>query len=102
MREKRPELRVAFRLTACQSAKWNDIGRALNISHNYRKQLRNEVSCDKDKLEDVLQKWIETESVPVTWSSLIQALKEVELRDVVQAIKQFLMTPEAIQSYSQS
>ena len=100
--KKRPEPFDAFDLTACQSAKWNDIGRALKVSYNDRQQLKNEVSSDNDKLESVLQKWIETESVPVTWSSLIQALEKVELRDVVRAIKEFLMTPEAIKSYSQS
>ena len=100
--EKRPELCDAFDLTACRSSRWNDIGRALKVSFNHREQLKNEVSPDNDKLESVLQKWIETESVPVTWSSLIQALEKVELRDVVRAIKEFLMTPEAIQSYSQS
>ena len=84
------------------SARWNDLGRRLDIAHNYRKQLKKEASSDEDKLEDVLEKWMETESVPVTWSSLIEALEAIELMDLVRAVKEFLKTPKAIRSYSKS
>ena len=57
---------------------------------------------DNDKLEEVLDKWIETESVPVTWSSLIEALEAIELRGLAREVKKFLKTPKAIQTYSQS
>ena len=84
------------------SASWNDLGRRLGIAHNYRKQLKKEASSDQERLEDMLEKWMETESVPVTWSSLIEALEAIELMDLVRAVKEFLKTPKAIQSYSKS
>ena len=99
---KRPLLKDVFDLTASHSSDWNDLGRTLQVSHNYRKQLRKEASSDKDKLEDMLEKWMETESVPVTWSSLIEALEAIELMDLVRAVKDFLKTPKAIRTYSKS
>ena len=100
--QKRPLSCDVFDLTASHSARWNDLGRKLGIPHTYRKRLRNEASSDEDKLEDVLEKWLETESVPVTWSNLIEALEAIKLMDLVRAVKEFLKTPKAIQSYSKS
>ena len=41
------------------------------------------VSEDNVRLEGVLNKWIETESVPVTWDRLIEGLEEIKLRIVI-------------------
>ena len=42
-----------------------------------------------ERLEAVLNKWIESESVPVTWSSLINALQAIELVDVANNVEGF-------------
>ena len=100
--QERPRSYHVFDLTVSHSARWNDLGRRLGIAYNYREQLKKKASSDEDKLEDVLEKWMETESVPVTWSSLIEALEAIKLMNLVRAVKKFLKTPKAIQSYSKS
>ena len=91
--QKRPKLSDAFRLTKSHSVEWYKIARELNISLNHRKKLKKDASIDEDdKLEEVLDKWIETESVPVTWSSLIKALEANELRGLAKEVKEFLKT----------
>ena len=47
---------------------------------------------DEDRLEDVLQRWIRSESVPVTWSSLVSALEAIDHKDVAREVKDFLRT----------
>ena len=101
--QKRPKLNDAFRISRSHSVEWYNIARELDVSLNYRKQLMsNPLIKDNDKLEEVLDKWIETKSVPVTWSSLIEALEAIELRGLASEVKEFLKTPKAIQTYSQS
>ena len=100
--QKRPRSYDVYHLTVSHSTRWNDLGRRLDIAYNYREQVKKKASSDEDKLEDVLEKWMETESVPVTWSSLIEALEAIELMDLVRAVKEFLKTPKAIQSYLKS
>lgn len=101
--QRRPKLSDAFRITRSHSVEWYNIARELNVSLNYRKQLMRDATMkDSDKLEEVLDKWIETESVPVTWSSLIEALEAIELRGLAREVKELLKTPKALQTYSQS
>ena len=100
--QKRPKLSDAFRLTKSHSVEWYKIARELNISINHRKKLKNDPLNDEDdKLEEVLHMWIKTESVPVTWSSLIKALEATELRGLAREVKEFLKTLQALHSYSQ-
>ena len=61
------------------------------MDFNFRKQeLRKSNIDNDDRLEAVLNKWIESESAPVTWSSLINALQAIELVDVANNVKDFL------------
>ena len=90
--QRRPKLYDAHRLTKCCSSKWNEIGRELGVHYDYRQQLFKKCSPDEDRLEDVLQRWIQSESVPVTWSSLISALEAVDHKDVAREVKDFLRT----------
>ena len=48
------------------------------------------------RLERVLNKWIETESVPVTWDRLIEGLEEIQLRNVIRRVKEFLKTDQEL------
>ena len=97
---KTPKLKDVYDLTVSQSSRWNDLGRELELLPDFRRQLRNDVrSSDKDRLEEVLQKWIESASVPVTWSTLIEALEAIELKEVANRVKDFLKTSKAKKLY---
>ena len=45
---------------------------------------------DDNKLEVVLNNWIETHCSEVSWDNLIQVLSELEFIDIVQDIRKFL------------
>ena len=58
------------------------------------------VSLDNnDKLERILSKWIKSESRPVTWSTLVEALEDIGLKDIARQVNDFLKNSEAIESY---
>ena len=76
------------------SVRWNDLGRKLKVDYNYRMQLKKSSDSDEDKLEAILNNWIEAETVPVTWASLIEALKGIKLINVAKEVKEFLANKE--------
>ena len=88
--DEKPDLNFAFELTKSHSVHWNALGRVLKVAYNFRDELRKSNMDNDDRLEAVLNKWIESVSVPVTWSSLINALQAVELADVANNVKVFL------------
>ena len=94
-----PELQDAYSLTRCRSSKWNDLGRMLKVSYDYREHLHMRIMSEEDKLEAVLHKWIESECSPVTWSNLIHALENIQLMDVARDVKKFLNIPDSDESH---
>ena len=62
----------------------------MKVAYNFREELRKSNMDNDERLEAVLNKWIESESVPVTWSSLINALQAIELVDVANNVEGFL------------
>ena len=100
--QKCPILSDIYKLTESHSAKWNNIGRKLEVSYNFRKELsKNNNLTNEDRLEEILQKWIESDSedAQATWSFLIEALENIELRSVITGVETFLKTPKAAKSY---
>ena len=71
---------------------WSKLGLALKVSYSYHTELSSNSISNSERLEGVLNKWIESESVPVTWERLIEALEEIELKSVVRSIQEFLKT----------
>ena len=97
------DLHHIHKLLSPHCDQWARIGRALKIPLEYRIQLERERIFDDDRrLEEVLNKWIETGSVPVTWDRLIEGLEEIELRDVIRRVKEFLKTDRTFATYSTS
>ena len=97
-----PRQEDAYDRIESHSAEWNNLGRKLKVSFNFRKELsKNNTLTNEDRLEEILQKWIESDSknAPATWSFLIEALKGIQLRSVSTDVEKFLKTPEAAESY---
>ena len=88
--DEKPNLYDAFQLTKPHSIHWNALGRELKVDFNFREQEQQKSKGNDDRLEAVLNKWIESVSVPVTWSSLINALQAIKLADVANDVKDFL------------
>ena len=71
-----------------KSSEWNAIGCALNISFNERENLRKDVSRNPEqKLEAILNHWMEASKSPVTWEAFRKALVEMEFMDCVRAVE---------------
>ena len=56
------------------SAKWEKIGLALKVSCNELDGLQHDHSSITIKLSKVITLWIESESSPVSWETLISAI----------------------------
>ena len=82
-----------FRLLENIQGKWKDIGTLMRIENatlnNFEHKHRGE---SKEQCRDVLQTWREqgSEKYPVTWSGLLEVLKDVQLKEVSRELEEVL------------
>lgn len=76
-KDKAPTLEVVFDLMKPYSARWNELGIALQIPHNYRQTLCNDRMTADRRLEEVIYKWIKSKCSPVTWDYLIHVIVKI-------------------------
>ena len=70
------------------SAKWDDIGRELGVSLDFRNGLEQGGTHPEKKLEMILNNWIQSQCSTVTWEVLIKVLTEkLQLTSLAQQIK---------------
>ena len=90
-----PKIKEVFDLVKKMSASWYDLGRELDILMNYRDSLKQDGGLTDDtRLEKILEKWITSETKPVTWEVIINALESLERIDLVKKIKMYLEKPK--------
>ena len=98
--QKPPDLYDVFKLIVHMSASWNEIGTELNVPLIDRETLRRDMTIRNDlRLDNILTRWIQTESKDVTWKVLLQALKALGRKDVMKEVVLFLEEPETYQKY---
>ena len=79
---------------------WNSIGMELNISMNDRDTLRRDISLtDTEKLERILNEWRRSETKPVTWRTMLIALKSLGRQDLIRKVIDYLQKPENYRKY---
>ena len=61
-------------LLASIDSDWYKIGKALKVSHNTLQGLRHNNESNTVRLEEVIHSWITTQSSPVTWQTMIDAI----------------------------
>ena len=87
----RPSLIPACNAVKSCSAHWEVIGQSLNVPLNFCEEVRNSAqNCDW-KLEQILDRWLETQEESATWSALINALRSIGLNCLAMKIKEDLM-----------
>ena len=85
------ELKKVFDILVKVSAEWDRIGLELGVSKNFREQLRKDISLGSDlRLESVLCKWIESETRPVTWDTVLDVLCKMERNDLAREVLQHI------------
>ena len=100
--EKPPKMDDAYAFLKKVSVQWNTIGAELNVSYDYRQQLFREgvMSTSEQKLEGVLNKWVESKCSEVTWKHFLDMLKSVELNRIAEEVREFLQKPDIIKKYN--
>ncbi len=96
-----PDPNDVFNLIRNAAFRWNDVGRVLHISFDYREELRIEgvQSTPASKLDRILRKWVESECSDVTWSKVIEVLSILHLNDSMESIKLFLKREDILNKY---
>ena len=89
-----PTHHEALSVLADISANWEVIGIALGVSQNDLKGLQHENIDKTVKLSRVIAKWMETESTPVSWETLISAIEGpiVNNKQKAEEIRNYLYT----------
>ncbi len=77
-----------FHLLSPKADEWYGIGRELGILKRKRKQ--NLSNTDEDRLEDVIELWIDKAESPRTWDELKECLERLEFRQILRNVKDFL------------
>lgn len=77
------------------SARWNMIGLALRVDSNTLEGLSQSPKENVNKLADVIETWISTQSSPVTWETVILAIEGplVKHKDKANKIRDHLGLP---------
>ena len=65
--------------------KWYEIGLSLNVDNNVLNGLESEKKNNIIKLNEILQSWMTTKSSPVTWETVITAMKGPLVNNVQKA-----------------
>ena len=77
-------------LLKLKSYKWQDIGRGLKVDFGKRTGFGQDVTRNnEDKLEVVLNEWIQSQCSEVSYNHLIEVLQELSLNDVAEKVKSF-------------
>ena len=84
--DKRPELCCLIELLAPISSNWGLIGGKLGVDIQIIDDLNK---SDEMKLDEVIQKWIETKSTPSLWFNIIEIVKG-QCPDIASTIKKYL------------
>ena len=54
---------------------WREIGIALKVEPNFLHGLSSSSDSNEVKLDNVIEKWMNTQSSPVTWETVISAIE---------------------------
>ena len=96
----KPDLKDVHNLLKQKSSKWDEIGGGLEVCYNFRQCQESLTTSAQQKLEAVLNKWIESECSEVSWNHLTQVLKDMGLVDVAEKVRRYLQTDlSAIRKY---
>ena len=100
MLDKPPETNDVLGLVKDISVLWNELGSELDVPLDYRQTLRKDISLsNKDRLEFVLTHWIGNETKEVKWKVILEALKELKRKDIINKVINYLENQETYTKY---
>ena len=99
--DKKPSLKDACNVLRDQSAEWDDIGLQLDVPFDVREEWHKDGSLtNKQRLQRVINRWLVSDChSAVTWSGLINILKQSDYISTAKKIESFLKTEYAQEHY---
>ena len=91
-----------FGLLKQKSFNWDSIGEGLGVSYNFRQCILRQgiMTSGQQKLEAVLNNWIESECSEVSWDYLMKVLIKLDLKCTASDMKKYLQANlSAIRKY---
>ena len=80
-----PDKHELLNVLADINDKWYEIGLSLKVGDNVLNGLESEKRKNVIKLDKILQSWITTKSSPITWDTVIAAMKGPLVNNVQKA-----------------
>ena len=75
-----------YHLMQSKANYWDDIGREFKVPLQYRFSLKTAGDSNENKLEQVLMKWLTSECLEVSWSTVTKVLKSLNYMDLVRKL----------------
>ena len=67
--------------------KWHEIGLSLNLPRNVLNGLKHSQDSNIVKLSEVIHSWLTTQSIPVSWKTIITAIEGAIVKNKAEANK---------------
>ena len=100
--QKSPDRYDVYTLLKGESARWDEFACELRVSDNVRTSLSRNISKgDNGKLEEVLRKWVDSQTSSVTWEKILAVLKALKMIRLAGEVIKFLRDPEVVNNYSE-
>ena len=85
-----PVRKDVYKLLRKHSIHYDEFALQLDIDDDFRDNLRAKNEENHWKLEQVLRKWIDSETCEVTWAKIIKVLDDLEMKNVAKEVVDFL------------
>ena len=89
---KEPEKKDVLDMLRQKSARWKEFAIALDVDDNLCDELTKagSMASSYEKLDAVLEEWIESQCSDVTWQKVIDVLKKLNLNRTASEVRKFL------------
>ena len=96
-----PDLYDVFDVLRDRAYEWDSIGQELKVPFGYRQELlgKGVMTSDKNKLESVLNEWVESKCSPVTWLTVLKVLKVLQYKDILEYTQLLLKREDILNKY---
>ena len=93
--KKSPDSSHVMYFIKCHSARWNEFGSELQVPSNKRESLKHDKTLDdRDRLEQVVIFWIESECSLVTWQKILKTLDSMDLNKTARRVQDCLKSQQ--------
>ena len=90
----------AYRVLKDMSSEWNSLGESLEVPKNFRNGMIYNARPDTEKLENILEHWMQSYCSPVTWEHLFDVLRnELKWKNEATKLVEYLQQDDIKRKY---